>query len=205
VGLLLVINGLVAFSLIRVFALIFGGKLQPMTERAPEPLWAVVIPMTIVAGVTLHIPLILQQLSLLPDWATLNKDVALLLIWSSISGLSLGGVVYLGNVIPKPVRLPWKALQDVFAYDFYTPRIYRSSVVGSVDLLSRFIDWSDRYLIDGFVNLFGFVSIFGSEALKYSNSGKVQSYVFTIAICLVTIAFLTAFSFIAPSLIAIGF
>lgn len=205
VGLLLVINGLVAFSLIRVFALIFGGKPRSMTERAPEPLWAVVIPMTILAGVTLHLPLILQQLSLLPDWASLNKDVALLLIWSSISGLSLGGVVYLGNVIPKPIRLPWKALQDVFAYDLYTPRIYRSSVVGSVDLLSRLIDWSDRYLIDGFVNLFGFVSIFGSEALKYSNSGKVQSYVFTIAICLATIAFLTAFSLLMPSLMSIRF
>jgi NAD(P)H-quinone oxidoreductase subunit 5 len=196
VGLLLLINGLAAFSLVRVFGLIFANKPQQMTERAPEPIWSVVLPMVILAGFTLHVPIILQSLSLLPAWITLNKDVALLLTWSSIFGLSIGGILYLGNVIPKPVRLPWRGLQDLFAYDFYTPKIYRFSVVGSVDFLSRIMDWSDRYLVDGVVNFVGLASLFSGEALKYSNTGKTQSYVFTIAICLAVIAILVSYTFL---------
>jgi NAD(P)H-quinone oxidoreductase subunit 5 len=75
----LMVNALTAFSLTREFGLIFGGKPTPMTVRAPEVLWPMVIPMTLAMGVTLHLPLILQTLHLLPDWAVLNKDAALVL------------------------------------------------------------------------------------------------------------------------------
>ncbi|MCV3212179.1 NAD(P)H-quinone oxidoreductase subunit F [Plectonema radiosum NIES-515] len=196
VGLVLLINTLTAFSLVRVFGLIFANKPKQMTERSPEPLWAVILPMTALAGFTLHIPMILQSLSLLPEWATLNQDVALLLTWSSIFGLSIGGIIYLGNVIPKPIRLPWKGLQDLFAYDFYTPNLYRSSVVGGVDIFSRIVDWGDRYLIDGLVNFVGLASIFGGEVLKYGNSGKTQSYALTITICISAIALFVILSFV---------
>jgi NAD(P)H-quinone oxidoreductase subunit 5 len=196
VGLVLLINTLTAFSLVRVFGLIFGNAPKQMTERSPEPLWAVILPMTALAGFTLHIPMILQSLSILPEWATLNQDVALLLTWSSIFGLSIGGIIYLTNVIPKPIRLPWKGLQDLFAYDFYTPNLYRSSVVGGVDIFSRIVDWGDRYLIDGLVNLVGLASIFGGEVLKYGNSGKTQTYALTITICIGAIAVFVILSFV---------
>ncbi|MBW4480471.1 MAG: NAD(P)H-quinone oxidoreductase subunit F [Tolypothrix brevis GSE-NOS-MK-07-07A] len=196
VGLVLLINTLTAFSLVRVFGLIFGNAPKQMTQRSPEPLWAVILPMTALAGFTLHIPMILQSLSLLPEWATLNQDVALLLTWSSIFGLSIGGIIYLTNSIAKPIRLPWKGLQDLFAYDFYTPNLYRSSVVGGVDIFSRIVDWGDRYLIDGLVNLVGLASIFGGEVLKYGNSGKTQSYALTITICIGAIALFVILSFV---------
>jgi NAD(P)H-quinone oxidoreductase subunit 5 len=204
VGIVLLVNALIGFSVTRVFGLIFGGKPQQMTERAPEPLWAIVLPMTILAGFTLHIPMILSSLSLLPAWADMNKDVALLLTWSTIFGVSLGAVVYLGNWIAKPVRLPSKQLQNLFAYDFYTPKLYRSSVVGSVDVISRATDWIDRYLVDGLVNLVGFTSIFGGETLKYSTSGKTQFYVLTISVGLVLIALLVSWSFLTNMTLSIG-
>jgi NAD(P)H-quinone oxidoreductase subunit 5 len=202
-GLLLVINAFAAFAITRVFGLIFAGDTKPMTLRSPENLWPVTLPMVFGGAFVLHLPLIMQRLSLLPDWATLNKDVALLLIWSSIFGLSLGAVVYIGKFITKPVTLPSKALQDLFAYDFYTPRLYRSSVVGSVDIVSRLTDWFDRYLVDGFVNLVGLASIFGGETLKYSTTGKTQFYALTIAAGLVLIVLLMSWSFLADlSLVA---
>lgn len=194
VGLLLLINGLSAFSVMRTFGLIFAGKSQTMSERAPENIWAVTLPMTVLAGVTLHMPMILQSLNLLPTWALLNKDVALLLTWSSVFGLSLGGIVYLSNSIAKPIQLPWKPLQDLFAYDFYTPRLYRSSIVGGVDVLSRVTDWLDRYLVDGFVNFVGLSSMFSGTALKYANSGQSQFYLLTIAIGVVVLAILVNWS-----------
>jgi NAD(P)H-quinone oxidoreductase subunit 5 len=153
--------------------------------------------MTILAGFVLHVPVILQSLDLLPAWTTLNKDVALLLTWSSIFGISLSAVLYIGNGVKKPIQLPWKPLQDLFAYDFYTPKLYRSSVVGSVDIVSRLTDWLDRYIIDGFVNLVGVTSLFGGEALKYGNSGKAQSYALTIAIGLILTALWMSWSFLS--------
>ncbi|MGF1495622.1 MAG: NAD(P)H-quinone oxidoreductase subunit F [Elainellaceae cyanobacterium] len=202
-GLLLAVNGLAAFGVTRIFCLIFGNRPQQMSERSPENLWPITLPMVIMGSLTLHLPLILESLSLLPSWATLNKDVALLLIWSSIFGCSLSGIAYLGP-IAKPIRLPWKPIQDLLAYDFYTPRLYRSSIVGGIDILSRIVDWGDRYLVDGLVNLVGVASIFGGETLKYGNTGKTQFYVLTIAVGLVVIAILTTWSILANLSIVIG-
>ncbi|GAB4381025.1 MAG: NAD(P)H-quinone oxidoreductase subunit F [Elainellaceae cyanobacterium] len=196
---LLVINALAAFSVTRTFGLVFAGQPQPMTERSPEPIWAIVLPMTLFAGFMLHIPLVLRAFDLLPSWATLSKDVALLLTWSSLFGFSIGGLVYVSSYVTKPIRLPWQPLQDLFAYDFYTPRLYRSSVVGSVDVISRVTDWFDRYFVDGLVNFVGLSSIFGGETLKYGNTGQSQFYILTIALGIVGMAILLAWSFL-PSL-----
>lgn len=203
-GIVLLVNALTAFGLTRVFSLIFGNRPKQMTERSPEPLWAVVLPMTALAGFALHIPMILQSLSLLPDWVQLNKDVALMLTWSSIFGISIGAVVYLGNVVAKPVKLPSKALQDLLAYDFYTPKLYRSSVVGSVDIISRMTDWFDRYLVDGLVNFVGITSIFSGEALKYGNTGKTQFYAFTIVFGVALIGLLVSWSFLSNLSLTLG-
>ncbi|PLZ88359.1 NAD(P)H-quinone oxidoreductase subunit F [Fischerella muscicola CCMEE 5323] len=179
IGVVIAVNALTAFSLTREFCLVFGGKPKQMSERSPEVGWQMVLPMIILMSFTLHLPLILQSLSLLPSWAELNKDVALLLIWSSIFGCSISGVIYLGNV-PKPIRLPWKGLQDLIAYDFYTPKLYRMSIVLSVDLISKLADIVDRFVVDGIVNLVGLASIGGGESLKYSTSGQTQFYAFTV-------------------------
>ncbi len=180
VGVLLIVNTLTAFSLTREFGLIFGGQPKQMSQRSPEVHWPMILPMTILLGFTLHVPLVLQSLSLLPTWATFNKEVALLLIWSSIFGCSIGGIIYLGNALPKPVQLPVKSLQNLLAYDFYTPNLYRLSIVFAVDLASKITDIVDRFVVDGIVNLVGLFSLFGGESLKYSTSGQTQFYALTV-------------------------
>ncbi|MDX2099268.1 MAG: NAD(P)H-quinone oxidoreductase subunit F [Leptolyngbyaceae cyanobacterium bins.59] len=195
VGLVLIVNAIAAFSLMRVFGLIFGGEAKQMAQRSPEIHWPMAFPMIVMLGFVLHLPLVLEACSLLPAWATLNKDASLLLLWSSVFGLSLGGVVYLGKSIPKPVKFPIKAVQDLLAYDFYTPRIYKMSIVFGVDLISRFTFWFDRYLVDGLVNLFGIVTLFGGQSLKYSNSGQTQFYVLTIVLGVGLVGFLTLWPF----------
>ena len=179
VGIVIVVNALTAFSLTREFGLIFGGKPKQMSERSPEAIWLMVLPMMILCGFVLHLPLVLQSLSLLPDWVTLNKDVALLLIWSSIFGCSISSIIYLGN-IPKPIRLPWQGLQDLFAYDFYTPKLYKVTIIFGVAQLSKFADMLDRFVVDGIVNFVGLFSLLGGEGLKYSNNGQTQSYALTV-------------------------
>ncbi|MEH2002935.1 MAG: NAD(P)H-quinone oxidoreductase subunit F [Nostoc sp.] len=179
VGVVIAVNTLTAVSLTREFGLIFGGKATQMSQRSPEAHWPMILPMMILLGVSLHLPLVLQSLSILPDWASLNKDVTLLLIWSSISGCSITGLIYLGN-IPKPIRLPWKGLQDLLAYDFYTPKLYRMTIIFSVAKISQLADMIDRVVVDGIVNLVGLFSLLGSETLKYSTSGQTQFYALTV-------------------------
>jgi NAD(P)H-quinone oxidoreductase subunit 5 len=199
----LVVNDLLAFALVRVFCLIFCNSPHPMAQRSPENIWLVTLPMVILAAFTAHLPLVLRALHLLPDWATLNTSLVLLLLWSSLSGAGIALLVYLGPVA-KPVQLPWKSLQDLLSYDFYTPKLYRSSIVGSVDIISRIIDWSDRNLVDGLVNFVGIASIFSGESLKYSNTGKTQFYILTIALAIVGIVLLSSWSELSTLSLSLG-
>lgn len=181
VAIVLLVNWLIAFSLARMIGLIFAGKPQQMTIRAPEPLWLMVMPMAIGGALTLHLPLIMGQLNLLPVWADVSKDMALLLVWSSILGATVGSLLYINRVIENPAKLVQKPVQDLLAYDFYTPKLYRNTFVLGIDLLSKITDWFDRYVVDGLVNAVGLASLFGGETLKYGNSGRLQFYVLTIA------------------------
>ncbi len=194
VAIVLIVNWLVAFSLARMLGLIFAGNTQQMTIRAPEPIWLMTIPMTLVAGFTLHLPLVMAQLNLLPNWAEVSKDMALLLTWSSILGAAVGTLLYVNRVLENPAKLVQKPLQNLLAYDFYTPKIYRNTFVLGVDLLSRATDWLDRYVVDGLVNAVGLASLFSGETLKYGNSGRLQFYVLTIAVGIAVIGVLLGWS-----------
>lgn len=197
VGVLLLVNVLTAFGLTRVFCLLFGGEAKPMAQRSPEVHWPMMLPMMVLLGFTLHVPLVLQACDLLPNWIAIDMSMALLLVGSSILGGSLSALVYLGNAIPKPVRFPVQSLQNLVAYDFYTPTLYRSSFVFGVDLISRITAWIDKYLVDGVVNLFGSVAIFSGQNLKYSTSGQSQSYALTVLFGVVLLGFFLCFPFLS--------
>ncbi|MDJ0702198.1 MAG: NAD(P)H-quinone oxidoreductase subunit F [Leptolyngbyaceae cyanobacterium MO_188.B28] len=187
----LVVNALTAFSLMRIFALIFGGRPTQMTIRAPEVNWEMTLPTVILAVFALHLPLILRSLDIRPVG---DANLSLLLIWSSFFGASLSALVYFSPVISKPVNWLWSPLRNLFAYDFYTRTLYQSSVVLGVDALSRITDWFDRYFVDSLVNLVGLASIFGGETLKYNNTGRTQFYMLTISFWVALIAILMNWS-----------
>jgi NAD(P)H-quinone oxidoreductase subunit 5 len=88
----------------------------------------------------------------------------------------------------------------LLAYDFYTAKIYRVSIVFSVDLISRFISGFDRYLVDGAVNFVGFASLFGGQSLKYSTSGQLQFYAMTIVMGIIVLGMLLYWRFLHGAL-----
>ncbi|MGB5713649.1 MAG: NAD(P)H-quinone oxidoreductase subunit F, partial [Waterburya sp.] len=179
-GVLVLVDGLTAFNLMRVFSLVFGGKAQAMTKRCPEVLWTMIFPMTILTGVALHFSFILQQFNLLPTWANLDQNVALLLIASSFTGLSLGAFLYLRESKNKPVELVPAFLQKLLANDLYIQDIYRWTIVSLIGVTSKVFAWCDRYIVDGAVNLVGFGTLFSGQALRYSTSGQSQFYLLSI-------------------------
>ncbi|MDY7014671.1 MAG: proton-conducting transporter membrane subunit, partial [Cyanobacteriota bacterium] len=185
VGVMILVNGLTAFSTCREFCLMFGGQPTPMTRRSPEALWPLTVPMTVSAGMALHMPLILLQLNLLPQWGAIATPVTVALVSAAIAGAGAAAYIYLGDAIAKPVRLPVKAVQDFFAYDFYTAQLYRLTIVFVVGLVSNIIYWIDRFIVDGIVNLVGLATAFSGQALKYNVSGQTQFYALSIFLSIV--------------------
>jgi NAD(P)H-quinone oxidoreductase subunit 5 len=177
VGVILIVNGLTAFSLTRLFCRIFLGRSQPMAERTYEPFWLISLPTISLAVFICHLPIILRNLGMLPNWEEFQMQLAPLLLWSSGIGIAASGLIYGMNSIAKPIKLPVPSIQNFFTYDFYVQRFYQLTIVWLVAVSARVINWFDRYIIDGLVNLVGIGTLFSGQALKYTTSGQSQLYI----------------------------
>lgn len=177
---LLLVNGLTACSLARVFGQLFTGSITDWTKRSPEGLWAIVLPMTILLGVALHLPQLLAVLELLPPLSRVIEPPSILLIGSTVIGAGVGLYLYAGDRVAKPITLPVPAIQDFFAYDFYTAKLYKITVIALVGFMAKVIDWCDRILVDGAVNFVGLFTLASGESLKYNTTGQVQFYALSI-------------------------
>ncbi len=193
-GVLVLVNGLTALNLTRVFRLIFWGTPQQKTRRAPEVGWQMALPMVFLTVLTLILPLMLQQWYLLPGWESINWYVLLLLVFSTMLGVAIGSTIYLHKAWSRSTILSWRFVQDLLGYDFYIDRVYKLTVVGAVALLSRISAWSDRYLVDGMVNFVGFATILSGQGLRYTASGRSQGYLLTILVGISVLGFLLSWS-----------
>ncbi|MEI6442746.1 MAG: NAD(P)H-quinone oxidoreductase subunit F [Nostocales cyanobacterium ELA583] len=191
---LILVNGLTALNLTRVFRLVFWGQPQPKTRRAPEVGWPMALPMVTLTILTLLLPLMLQQWYLLPSWESLDVYIVGSLVASTVAGVTLGATIHLHKAWSRSRILIWRFIQDLLGYDFYIDRIYRLTIVSAVALLSRVSAWSDRFLVDGLVNLIGFAAIFSGQSLKYSISGQSQGYMLTILVVISFLGFLISSS-----------
>jgi NAD(P)H-quinone oxidoreductase subunit 5 len=180
IGILLLVNGLTAFNLVRVFGLVFWGEPKPKTRRAPEVMWLMALPMVTLTIVALILPFVLQQWQVLPTWQQVNPTLVSLLLASGAIGAGLSGWLYLNPGVSKPVGLVWKSVREVLAYDFCIDRLYKISVVLGVVQGARLTAWFDRYVVDGLVNFVGVASIFSGESLKYTISGQSRHYLLTL-------------------------
>ncbi|WP_315791343.1 NAD(P)H-quinone oxidoreductase subunit F [Fischerella sp. JS2] len=191
---LVIVNGFTALNLTRVFRLVFWGEPQQKTRRAPEAPWPIAFPMVTLTILTLLLPMMLQQWYLLPTWESVNWYVVAMLVLSTLLGVGIGSTMYLHKAWSRSRILAWRLVQDLLGYDFYIDRIYKFTVVGAVALLSKISAWSDRYIVDGLVNLIGFAAIFGGQSLRYSVSGQSQGYLLTILVGISILGFFISWS-----------
>jgi NAD(P)H-quinone oxidoreductase subunit 5 len=76
-------------------------------------------------------------------------------------------------------------VQELLAYDFYTERIYKATIVAFVGGLARLTNSVDRVLVNGLVNWIGRGSLATAEGLKLGVSGQMQSYVLTLVAAII--------------------
>jgi NAD(P)H-quinone oxidoreductase subunit 5 len=80
---------------------------------------------------------------------------------------------------------PLRALQDLLAYDFYTDKLYRATIVR---LVAGFAGLTNRFpqeVITGLANRLGLLSMQGAQGLKLAVSGQMQTYVLTAVLAIV--------------------
>ncbi len=196
VGVVVFANAVAGFALVRMFGLMFAGEPAQMTTRSPEPIWLVMLPMTMMAGFTLHVPFVIKDFSLFPTDLQASWPLGWTLFLSSIAGLTAASFFYIFDRAKSPKSLLPPVLSRLLAYDFYTSKAYDMTAIALVDTLSKITDWLDRYILDGLVNLIGLSSLFSGEALKYTNSGKTQVYALTIASFVAAICLYLSWSYL---------
>ena len=137
--------------------------------------------------IVLLLPAMMQRIDPVPGIADFPLPVGLAIVASGATGVLLGSVVHLDRFWSRS-RLPvLRVLQDLLAYDFYTPEIYRQTIVTPVASLARLTRWFDIHIIKGLVDGVGRLSLATAEGLKLSVSGQLQSYVLTLVIAIVVL------------------
>lgn len=187
---LIVVNGLSALNLTRVFRLAFLGEAKGKTRRAPEVAWHMAFPMVALTIVNFVVFLVPQQWPLwlsstapLMDGGGLIQQIAMpALVLSGLVGGLIGGTMELRRSWARPVQASLRFWQDFLAYDFYIQRLYELTVIAPISALSKISDWFDRYIVDGMVNLVGLVTILSGQSLRYNASGQFQFYILTILV-----------------------
>jgi NAD(P)H-quinone oxidoreductase subunit 5 len=176
----LLTNALTAANVVRVLRSVFGGTPTPKCRRTPEINWLMALPMVSLTVLVLLVPWIMVRIDPVPGIASFPLAVG-------VAGSAAAGVL-VGTLLPQDqfwsrATTPWlRLVQDLLAYDFYTPEFYRRTVVALVASLARVTLWIDRTLIKGLVDGVGRLSLSTAEGLKLTVSGQLQSYLLTVIV-----------------------
>jgi len=181
----LLTNLLTATNSTRVYRSLFLGKPLPKTKRAPEVNWLMALPMVSLSVIVLLLPAMMQRIDPVPGIASFSLPVAGAVSVSGLIGVVIGALIPLDQFWSRSTT-PWiRTLQDLLAYDFYTPEIYKRTVVSLVANLAQFTLWVDLNVIKAMADGVGNLSMATANGLKLSVSGKTQSYVLTVLLAIV--------------------
>jgi NAD(P)H-quinone oxidoreductase subunit 5 len=181
----IVTNFLTALNLTRLFRSVFLGKSMPKTRRSPEVNWLMALPMVSLSVIVVLLPLIMVRLDPIPGINSFSLPVAALVFGSGLIGLVSGSLLHLDSFWSRSRTQALRVVQDLLALDFYTPAIYRSTIVAFVAGLARLANWFDQAVVNGFVNGIGRFSFITAEGLRQGVSGQLQSYVLTLILAII--------------------
>lgn len=191
----IVVAGLTAFYATRMWMLAFAGRPRSAdAEQAHESPSVMTLPLILLAipsvalGAWLHLghrfPHFLHgaQAHAEPMHLWLVTVTSLI----AVGGIALGWVLYRAPSAPLEARLEASALladpvervpgYALFANLWYMDAFWSRGVASSMLALGRFVAWFDRTVIDGAVNLTGWVCYVGGRELRRATNGQAQTY-----------------------------
>ncbi len=184
-GVFLLTNLLTAANLTRVFRSLFLGAPTPKTRRCPEVNWLMALPMVSLTVIVLLMPLLLQRIDPIPGIAAFPLAAGVGVGLSAALGVAVGAWMPLDQFWSRSIAQPIRSFQDLLAYDFYTEKVYRVTVVAFVAQLARFSNWLDQRVVNGLVDGVGRLSLASAEDLKLSVSGQLQTYLLLMVVAIV--------------------
>lgn len=183
-GVFLLTNLLTATNLTRVFRSVFLGHPLPKTKRTPEVNWMMALPMVSLTVIVPLMPLLMQRIDPVPGIAAFSIPVAIAVAASGLLGIAMGSWMPLDQLWSRSILMPIRTVQDLLAFDFYTDRFYRATIVAFVASLARMASWFDRNVLNTIVDGIGRLSLASAENLRLSVSGQMQSYVLTVILAI---------------------
>ena len=184
-GVFLLTNLLTAANLTRVFRSLFLGAPTPKTRRCPEVNWLMALPMVSLTVIVLLMPLLLQRIDPVPGIASFPWAAGLGVWLSAALGAAVGAWMPLDQFWSRSIAQPIRTFQDLLAFDFYTERVYRVTVVAFVAQLARLSNWVDQRVVNVLVDGVGRLSLASAEDLKFSVSGQLQTYLLLMVVAIV--------------------
>jgi NAD(P)H-quinone oxidoreductase subunit 5 len=181
----LITNLLTATNVVRVFRSVFLGSPMPKTRRAPEVIFWMALPMVSLAVIVMLLPWIMQRIDPVPGIAAFPLPVAAAVVASGLGGVLIGCLLPQDQFWSRSSQPTLRLVQDLLAYDFYTPALYRATIVRLVAGLAQATRWFDLNVVKGAVDGVGRLSLASAEGLKLSVSGQLQSYVLTLILAIV--------------------
>jgi NAD(P)H-quinone oxidoreductase subunit 5 len=147
--------------------------------------WLMALPMVTVSVLVLVTPLVMARIDRVPGIGAFPAVTGLLLVASGLAGVVSGSLIPLDTFWSRSLRLPLRRLLDLLAFDFYTDRIYRATIVAFVAGLARITNGFDQLVVNGVVNRIADASMASAQSLRLGVSGQLQSYVLTLVAAIV--------------------
>lgn len=194
-GVLLFTAGLTAFYMFRLYFRIFWGVDRQYEKPPHEAPKSMTIPLIVLAVLTCVTGFIPFSFYVSPD----IRPYEVYIHWPvALSSIVVGGIgIFIAmwfyrKASDRPAHLAtklsgfWKAAYHRFYIDdvwmFITKKIIFRGISGPVA-------WFDRHVVDGTMNVLGTGTLKTSEAIKGSQTGRVQTYavVFVLSVMVITV------------------
>ncbi len=180
----LLTSGLTAFYMFRLYFRIFWQKASTDTHNHEHGQWAMNIPLILLAVGAVFAGLIpfgeLVSFNGLPQALEIHLGFAIAPTTIGLLGIGIAALLYM-----KPSTAPEKAVKAIgagytwAANKFYIDEVYLFITKKLIfSLVGRPAAWFDRNVIDGIMNGMAFVTTTSSEAIKYIQSGRLQTYAY---------------------------
>ncbi|MBI5092831.1 MAG: NADH-quinone oxidoreductase subunit L [Candidatus Hydrogenedentes bacterium] len=182
-GVALFVAGVTAFYMFRIYFVTFWGPFRSHhpehAHEAPFTMWfplAILAVLSVIAGffpmaeyVSIGEPLEHEGI----NWAIAGPAIGV-----AVFGIALAGFFYSGEAKrAATVAAAFGVLYRVVKQKFYVDELYifvTKSVI--FQFVARPIAWFDRHVVDGGVNLSGFVTRRSGANLRHLQTGQVQTY-----------------------------